>query len=223
MSASRVLSRFWRPAPVAGLLALVAVTSVGGANAWVGAAARGRSYGDLAAVPARSVAIVPGSRVTSGEPSPHLRDRLDAALTLYRQGRVKAILVSGNDTPASPEASVMHAWLLARGVPAHDVWTDEAGSRTRETMRRAAGLFGVTDAIVCTQELNMSRTLYLAQQSGIDAVGVTLPTELSRSPRWLAREALKTALSFVESQVREGPDVLVAEESGPASTVVAAR
>ncbi len=222
MSASRVLSRLWRPAPVAGLLALVAVTSVVGPNAWVGAAARGRSYTDVAAVPTRSVAIVPGSPVAHGRPAHMLRARLETALALYQSGRVKTILVSGNDTEASPEVSVMHAWLVARGVPARDIWTDQGGSRTVETMRRAASLFGVTDAIVCTETLHMPRSLFLARTSGIDAVGAAIPTVLTGSPRWVVREALKTTLAVVESEVRSGPRAPASNETrrGP---IVAAR
>src|SRR5258707_1016876 len=84
-------------------------------------------FSDLSAVPARSVAIVPGSGVADGRPGPPLRVRLETALALYQSGRVKTILVSGNDTEASPEVSVMYAWLLRRGVPVGDIWTDEGG------------------------------------------------------------------------------------------------
>jgi vancomycin permeability regulator SanA len=197
-------SRFWRKAPVAGLLAVMAVGSVVAPNLWVRFATRGRNYASVAEVPARAVAIVPGSRVNNGEPSPQLRERLEAALGLYRSGRVQAILVSGPDTIESPEASVMLEWLQARGVDRGAVWADEGGTRTRETMQRASALFGIESAIVCTQALHMWRSLYLAKQAGIDAVGVSLPTELSDSPEWVGREALKTTLAVAESQIRVG-------------------
>ena len=96
----------------------------------------------------------------------------------------------------------MRAWLRERGVPAADVWSDGAGTRTRETMNRAAAFYGVSDAVVCTQSVNMARTLYLARAAGIDAVGLTLPTNLGRSPRYVATESLKTTLAFAESWLR---------------------
>jgi vancomycin permeability regulator SanA len=172
-------------------------------------------------VPARSVAIVPGSPVAHGKPVPQLRARLETALALYRTGRVKAILVSGNDSLASPEVGVMYAFLLAHGVPEHDLWTDQGGSRTRETMRRAAGIYGVTDAIICTQELFMARSLYLARAAGIDAVGVVATDATVSSPRRSGREALKAVLAFVESQVREGPEALAGERAERTATVAA--
>jgi SanA protein len=191
-------------------LALVGLAGVTGANAWVDHAARGYVYGSADAVPGRDIAIVPGSRVFHGKPLHILSARLEAALSLYQAGRVKAILVSGDDDATSPEATVMTAWLRARGVPAADIWSDGGGSRTRETMTRAATLYGITDAVVCTQTVNMARSLYLARSAGIDAVGLALPTNLGQSKKYLARESLKTTLAFAEAQLRARPTPAVA-------------
>ncbi len=176
-----------------------------GPNLWIARSARPYAYDSAAAVPARTFAIVPGSRVYKDKPLPILRARLEAALELYRGGRVKAILVSGQETAEAPEATVMRAWLRARGVPAADVWSDGGGTRTRETMNRAAAFYGVTDAVVCTQTVNLARSIYLARQAGIDAVGLGLPTALGRSTRYLATESLKSTLAFAESSLLTRP------------------
>jgi vancomycin permeability regulator SanA len=212
-------SRFWRKAPVAGLLAVLAVGSLVGPNLWVRFATRGRSYASVAEVPARAVAIVPGSPVYRGGPGALVRARLEAALALYKAGRVKAILVSGNDTAVSPEVSVMFAWLLVRGVPARDIWSDDGGTRTRETMRRAAGIFDVNSAIVCTQEIFMARSLYLARQARINAIGLDATSRPPVSGRTVRREAMKTVLAFFESQVREGPSALAGERARRAEMI----
>jgi vancomycin permeability regulator SanA len=183
-------------------------------NAWIARATAGRVYTRAADVPARTFAIVPGSRVHEGKPLHVLAGRLEAALTLYQAGRVRAVLVSGTDTPDAPEAPIMQEWLVARGVPAADIWVDGQGTRTRETMVRAVARYGVADAVVCTQKVNAARTLYLAQQAGIDAVALGLPSMLEHSPRYLAIESLKTTLAFAES-LRPGPV--------RAATVLAAR
>lgn len=176
-----------------------------GPNVWIARSARPYAYASADAVPPRTFAIVPGSRVYHDRPLPILRARLEAALELYRAGRVKAILVSGQQTAEDPEATVMRAWLRDRGVPAADVWSDGGGTRTRETMNRAASFYGVTDAVVCTQNVNLARSIYLARQAGIDAVGLALPTTLDRSTRYLATESLKTTLAFAESQLQARP------------------
>jgi SanA protein len=194
-----------RGGQITGAAALLAIAALVASNAWVARSSRGYAYDSAAAVPSRGIAIVPGARVHRGKPLVILRDRLEAALDLYRAGRVKAILVSGNDSAASPEVTVMGAWLRDRGVPDKDLWSDAGGSRTRETMNRAAALYGVADAVVCTQTVNMARSLYLARAAGIDAVGLALPTDLGRSNRYLATESLKTTLAFAESALRARP------------------
>jgi vancomycin permeability regulator SanA len=180
-------------------LALLAGAGLFASNAWVAHAAKGRAYDSVGAVPSRSVAIVPGSRVFGSQPSAALRGRLETALMLYQGARVKKILVSGNNTAESPEASVMSAWLRERGVDPADILVDAGGSRTRETMDRAAGVFEVTDAVICTQDVNVPRSLYLADAAGIDAVAVGVPSTLSQSTGYMRTEALKTTLAYFES------------------------
>jgi vancomycin permeability regulator SanA len=190
---------------IAATLMLLAAAGWLGPNLWVAHDARPYAYSSADAVPARTFAIVPGSRVSHDKPLPILRARLEAALELYRAGRVKAILVSGQESAAAPEATVMRAWLRGHDVPAADIWSDGGGTRTRETMNRAAAFYGVTDAIVCTQTVNVARSIYLARQAGIDTVGLALPTTLDRSTRYLATESLKTTLAFAESQLLGRP------------------
>jgi SanA protein len=185
--------------------ALSAAAVVGATNAWLIACGDVAAHAASESPPSQTVAIVPGARVRGDRPLTLLQNRLESALELYQSGRVKTILVSGNDTPISPEVSVMRDWLRERGVPQEAILADAGGYRTRETMVRASTFFDVKHAIVCTETLNMPRTLYLARHSGIDAVGRALPTDLGRSPRWVVREALKNTLAFVESHVRSLP------------------
>jgi|SRR5579871_1414685 len=173
-------------------------------NLWVARAGGRHAYAAPAAAPARSVAIVPGAAVRRGQPLASLTARLETALALYRGGQVHRILISGNDRADAPEVPVMQRWLLAHDVPAADIVLDGRGSRTRNTMLDAAGL-GVTDAIVCTQALYVDRAVFLARQAGIDAVGIGVPSSVSRSWRNVGTEGLKTTLAFFESYLREGP------------------
>ena len=202
---------------VAVALSALAVAAVLGTNAWVAHATEGHAYSSAVEVPTRSVAIVPGSRVFNGKPTIHLRRRLETALMLYQGGRVKKILVSGQNTTDAPEAAAMSAWLRERGVDSADILVDTGGSRTRETMNRAAGIFDVTDAVICTQDVNAARSVYLAEAAGIDAVAVGVPSRLGQSSRYMRNEALKTALAFFESLLRAGPSVLVAAREHPAA------
>jgi SanA protein len=115
---------------------------------------------------------------------------------------VKKILVSGNDTPDAPEASVMSAWLRDRGVDPADILIDTGGSRTRDTMDRAADVFDIRDAVICTQDVNAARSVYLAEQAGIDAVAAPARSTLGASARYVVSEALKTTLAVAEALTR---------------------
>src|SRR5690606_29237331 len=105
-------------------------------NHWIRREAAPRISADLAAVPARNVAIVPGAKVyDDGRPSATLEDRLETARRLYATGKVQRILVSGDHrTDAYDEVNAMQRWLLEHGVPARDVFMDHAGLRTLDTM-----------------------------------------------------------------------------------------
>jgi vancomycin permeability regulator SanA len=188
----------------AATVAALAISVVGFPNLWIHLSTRSAIYGGPDFVPSRTVVIVPGARASKAGARGPLADRLTTALELYRHGRAKVILVSGSETPLDPEVSTMTNWLATRGVPRSDIMVDARGTRTIQTMFHAAHDFGVRDAIVCTQDLHMARTIYLARNAGIDAVGVTRPTPLSHSFKWIMIEAAKNVLAYAESAVR-GP------------------
>jgi vancomycin permeability regulator SanA len=62
------------------------------------ATARGQSYRDVTAVPTRQVAIVFGAQVLpGGQLSVALANRVDAAIALYRAGKVRQLLMTGDN------------------------------------------------------------------------------------------------------------------------------
>jgi SanA protein len=177
-----------------GLAAVVTTIFVAGANAYVLYVGRRGTYTRVEDVPPRAVAIVLGALVfRDGTPSPVLEDRLATALDLYRLGKVQRILVTGdNGSRHYDEVTVMRRWLLARGVdPAH-VQRDHAGFRTLDSMARAAQVFRVRHAVLCTQRFHLARAMFLARRYGLDVVGV----EADRRPYAKARhDALREVLA----------------------------
>ena len=121
------------------------------------------------------VILVLGAGLTSdGVPSDILRDRLTVALALYNEQRGEKILCSGdNGQEQYDEVNAMRIWLLEHGVAAEDIFLDHAGFDTYSTMVRASQVFGVTDAIVITQDFHLPRALYGAYAQGIHVQGVS--------------------------------------------------
>jgi SanA protein len=144
-------------------------------------------------VPSAPVAVVFGAGLRrDGEPTLVLRDRLNQAIQLYKNGQVSKILVSGDNRFVDyNEPGSMYTYIISTGVPAKDVVRDYAGRRTYDTCYRAKAIFGVMDAILVTQAYHMPRALYLCNHLGLKAYGVT--SDLSSYTRfsyanWTIRE-----------------------------------
>jgi vancomycin permeability regulator SanA len=121
------------------------------------------------------VAIVFGAGVRSdGSPKDALYDRIVTAVELYRAGRVRKLLMSGdNPTQQYDEPTAMKQTAMQLGVPESDIVLDFAGRRTYDTCYRAKEIFEVRKAILVTQEFHQARSLYLCNNLGVDSVGIT--------------------------------------------------
>lgn len=124
--------------------------------------------------PVRQVAIVFGAQVRrDGMPSAVLRDRIETAVKLYKNGKVEKLLMSGDNRFVDyNEPKSMRRYALTLGVPDADIVLDYAGRRTYDTCYRAKEVFGVNSAILVTQGFHLPRALFLCKAFGIDAVGV---------------------------------------------------
>ena len=158
------------------LTALVAIVSVVGAVVFgarhVSQASAGRTF-SLDDVPARPIAMVLGARADPGRASAFLAARLDLAVQLYEMGKVRAVLVSGDNRASSNhETAVMRDYLVSRGVPADKVVEDPAGYDTYDSCVRARDVFGVTKMVILTQMYHLERAIAICTDTGVDAVGV---------------------------------------------------
>ena len=117
--------------------------------------------------------IVLGCKVKDdGSPSDMLKDRMKRAIELYEKGVAPKILMSGDHGKTNyNEVMTMKQYAIENGVPSEDVFMDHAGFSTYETMYRAKEVFNVEKAIVVTQDYHMYRSLYIANELGIDAYG----------------------------------------------------
>lgn len=157
---------------VAGSAALVGSAAVAAANVLV--AREPFAVATPADAPCESVAVVLGAGVRAdGTLSAVLEDRLFTAVELYRTGKVRKLLLTGDHgTTSYDEPGAMARWVEARGVPACDVFLDHAGFDTYASLARAKRVFGVERALVVSQAFHLPRALYVARQLGIEAVGV---------------------------------------------------
>ncbi len=167
----------------------------------------------VADVPAQRVAIVFGAGLwRDGSPTPVLYDRVAAAANLYHAGKVEKLLMSGDNRFVDyNEPASMREAALALGVPDENLVLDYAGRRTYDTCYRAKAIFGVTEAILVTQEFHLPRALYLCNRLGVDAVGVNADLRDYRRASvlyWNLRELIATTAALWDVHIAHPVPVL---------------
>ncbi|WPL17316.1 vancomycin high temperature exclusion protein [Thiorhodovibrio winogradskyi] len=133
---------------------------------------------DLAEVEPVPVALVLGTarRTHRGRPNEFYRARLEAAAALYHQGRVRGILVSGdNGSRYYNEPQVMRKDLIELGVSDAHITLDYAGFRTLDSVVRAQKVFGLDHFLIISQSYHAERGVFIARQRGINALGFAAP------------------------------------------------
>lgn len=136
-------------------------------------ASRGRLFDQVSSLPEFQVGLVFGTtdRI-NGRENPYFRYRIDAAEKVWKAGKVKTLIVSGdNRDPSYNEPEKMKRALIQRGVPSDRVICDFAGLRTLDSVVRAKEIFGTSSLLVISQRFQNERAIYLAKANEMDAYG----------------------------------------------------
>ncbi len=185
------------------LCAVLGVLTVGLSSHVVGRAAQGRLF-DLETAPSRQVAIVFGAGVfPNGTLTAPLQDRVWTAVQLYRLGKVRKLLMSGDNGQTSyDEPTAMREYAVAKGIPLADVALDYAGFHTYDTCYRAREVFAVKSATLITQAYHLPRALFTCQSLGIDVIGIPADRHSYRRYLWyLLREQISRARAYFQVRV----------------------
>lgn len=125
-------------------------------------------------VPKVKVGLLLGTSklLRNGYNNAYFFNRIDAAVALYKSGKIKYILVSGdNGSESYNEPQDMKEELMLRGIPASAIYLDFAGFRTLDSVVRAKKIFGQASYIVISQEFHNERAVFIARKMGIEAYG----------------------------------------------------
>ena len=194
------------------VLIIMGVLLLGISRLATGVYAHSKTYA-AAEVPTRPVAIVFGAGLwRNGTATPVLQDRVQTAANLYFAGKVKKLLMSGDNRFVDyNEPAVMRQLALSLGVPDGAIVLDYAGRRTYDTCYRAKAIFGVKEAILVTQAFHLPRAIYLCDHLGVDSVGVDADLRIypkSSLLYWNARELLATVAALWDFNIGHPVPVL---------------
>ena len=180
-------------------------------RAWFQVRAADRIYTDVNSVPPTPVALVLGAGLwKNGTPTPALYYRVATAVDLYKAGKVKKLLMTGDNRFVDyNEPEAMRKLAVQLGVPNEDIVLDYAGRRTYDSCYRAREIFEVKQAIVVTQRFHLDRSLFLCDTMGVSSVGMVADRRVYQTLRWWElREALATAAAWWDVNISHPVPVL---------------
>ena len=158
--------------------------------------AESRMYTDVSAVPQNRVGLLLGTNPIgrTGNPNTFYVNRIQAALALYRAGKVERFLISGdNSREEYDEPTWMKEDLMKAGVPDSVIYLDYAGFRTYDSMVRAKEVFGLNAFTIISQPFHNERAIYLATRKGMDVVGFN--AQDTQFKRWKIRMTMREWLA----------------------------
>ena len=179
------------------LLVVLPVVAILSADYACRTSASGKIFRSTVTIPTNAVALVLGTskKTSRGNPNLHFNQRIEAAAALFNAGKVRHLLVSGDNSVKNyDEPTDMRDALVEAGVPRDAITCDYAGLRTLDSVVRAKTVFGLTNFTIVTEEFHCPRSVWIARRHGLDVVAFAAP---DLSVRWSARVKTREALARV--------------------------
>lgn len=175
---------------------LLVVALIVGCNLLVAGKSSNYCFDSASDAPPNHVGLLLGTSpvLRNGKVNLYFKYRIDAAIELYRAGKVKYLLVSGDNSRSEyNEPLEMKNALIVRGIPENRIFLDYAGFRTLDSVVRAKEIFGQNTFTVISQKFHNERAVYLARHYDIEAIGFNAQDVSAyngfktRIREWLAR------------------------------------
>lgn len=195
------------------MLGIFGILALAGINVYVKASVSKKLYQQAQAdeLPKVDCLLVLGAGLKAdGSPNFMLQDRLNAAISLYRKGISRRLLMTGDHGRKDyNEVQAMKDYAIQAGVPADHIFMDHAGFSTYESAYRAKNVFQISSAVIITQKYHLYRALYCAEKLGIDAYGMTAK-EVPYGGQWIrdAREVVARSKDVAYCLLRKKPTYL---------------
>lgn len=186
-------------------LLLLAIIFVVVSNIWIVNSTAEKVYSQYDSLTDHQVALVLGTShlLTTGAPNPFFDNRMETAAALFKKGKVKHFIVSGdNRTKYYNEPLEMKRALIKLGIPASAITLDYAGLRTLDSVVRSKEIFGQEEITIITQTFHSYRALFISDYYGIDAVAYVAnepSAEVTEKVHW--REYLARAKAILDLYV----------------------
>ena len=169
-------------------------------------------YDDLDKIPENEVGLLLGTspKLKNGKNNLYFDHRITAAIELYKAGKIKYILISGDNRRRNyNEPEYMKKALIQGGVPEEAIYLDYAGFRTLDSVVRAKKVFGQNRITVISQQFHNARAVYIAGKNGMEAIGFNAQdVDTYSGLKTQIRESLARVKVFLDLFTRKQPRFL---------------
>jgi len=142
-------------------------------NSWIIKSTRSQIYSDITKIPKNDVGLLLGANKKNryGGENLYFKYRIEAAVELFKKGKIKHIIVSGdNHIKEYDEATDMYDALVEKGIPDTCITLDFAGFRTFDSMIRCNKVFGQNKFTVISQEFRNQRAVFIGNYYKMNVV-----------------------------------------------------
>lgn len=155
-------------------IAALCATSLMICNQIINKHAESKIYATTDSIPQNKVGLLLGTspKLKNGNNNLYFDYRILATCELYEAGKIKYILISGDNRKVDyNEPEEMKKALMQKGIPENVIYLDYAGFRTLDSVIRSKEVFGQDSITIISQRFHNERAIYLAEQYGITAIG----------------------------------------------------
>lgn len=166
---SNVKLKRWVKRIIIGLILLISF--IIGVDLYVEHTTKPYIYSNTNNIPKYKVGLLLGTSKYVGNNRINLfyKYRIDAAVALFKSGKINYILISGdNGHHAYNEPETMRDDLINAGIPEERLVLDYAGFRTLDSVIRAHHVFGLNEFTIISQRFHNERAVYIARQYGLN-------------------------------------------------------
>ncbi len=133
-------------------------------------------------------AIVLGAAAWHNKPSPVFKERINHAITLYKNNRVPHIILTGGFGDGAPfaESEVALKYCLDNGIPQSAISIETNSQTTLQNIEEASKLLdarSASTALVVSDPWHLKRATAMAHKLGIDAHPSATPSTRFESPK----------------------------------------
>jgi len=135
-------------------------------------ASKGKTYDSIESTPQREYALLLGTSpyFTTGE-NPYYRKRIDATYELYKKGKFKKLIISGDRSGDDYDETIsMQNDLIEKGIPKSIMLLDPNGQKTAMSITNVRKKFHADNILIISQKFHNERAIFLANKQDINAI-----------------------------------------------------